>query len=39
MALADGLFIAGNAGELDLDDAFDLLATAVLNTAHALQHQ
>ncbi len=37
MALADGLFIAGDAGEVDLDDAFDLLATAVLATARTLQ--
>ena len=36
MALADGLFIAGDAGEVDLDDAFDLLATAVLSTARTL---
>jgi AcrR family transcriptional regulator len=36
MALADGLFIAGDAGEVELDSAFDLLATAVLSTARAL---
>jgi hypothetical protein len=37
MALADGLFIAGDAGEVDLVNAFDLLATAVLSTARTLQ--
>jgi hypothetical protein len=33
---ADGLFVAGNAGDVDLDEAFDLLATAVLSTARSL---
>ena len=37
MALADGLFVAGDAGEVDLDDAFDLIATAVLATAGSLR--
>lgn len=39
MALADGFFIAADAGELDLDHAFDLMATAVLSTARALELQ
>ena len=37
MALADGLFIAADAGEVTLDHAFDLVATAVLSTARALE--
>jgi AcrR family transcriptional regulator len=36
MALADGLFIASEAGEVDLDDAFELLARAVESTARSL---
>jgi AcrR family transcriptional regulator len=36
MALADGLFVASEAGEVDLDEAFDLLATAVESTARSL---
>jgi AcrR family transcriptional regulator len=39
MAIADGLFVAADAGETDLDNAFDLLATAVLGTARAFQEQ
>lgn len=37
IALADGLFVAGETEHLGLDDAFDLMATAVLGTARALQ--
>lgn len=37
MALADGLFVAHEAGECDLGEAFDLLATAVLGTADRLR--
>lgn len=37
MALADGLFVAQEAEELDLADAFDLLATTVLTTADQLK--
>jgi hypothetical protein len=33
MALADGLFVAQEAGEVELDSAFDLLATAILGAA------
>jgi AcrR family transcriptional regulator len=33
MALADGFFIAQEAGELDLDSAFDVMATAILAAA------
>ena len=33
MALADGLFVAQEAGEVELDNAFDLLATAILGAA------
>jgi hypothetical protein len=39
MALADGLFIAGETERLDLDDAFDLMATAILSTARAFEAQ
>jgi AcrR family transcriptional regulator len=37
MAIADGLFIAADAAEVTLDEAFDLLASAVLSTARALE--
>jgi AcrR family transcriptional regulator len=37
MALADGLFVAGEVGEVELSDAFDLLATAILGAAEQLR--
>lgn len=37
LALADGLFVASEAGDVALSDAFDLMATAVLGTARALK--
>jgi AcrR family transcriptional regulator len=37
MALADGLFVAEEAGEVDLSDGFDLLATAIVGTADQLR--
>jgi hypothetical protein len=37
MALADGLFIAHEVGEVELPGAFDLLATAILGTATRLR--
>jgi AcrR family transcriptional regulator len=37
MALADGLFIAGEVDAIALDDAFDLMATAVLGAAAQLR--
>jgi AcrR family transcriptional regulator len=39
MALADGLFVAQETGEVELSGAFDLLATAVLATAEQLRSQ
>lgn len=37
LALADGLFIAQEVGEVELGTAFDLVATAVLGTAEQLR--
>jgi hypothetical protein len=37
MALADGLFVAQETGEVELRGAFDLLATAVVATAEHLR--
>ncbi len=37
MALADGFFVAAEAGEAELAEAFELLATAVLGTAEQLR--
>jgi AcrR family transcriptional regulator len=37
MALADGLFVAGEADGIALDDAFDLMATAILGAAEQLR--
>jgi AcrR family transcriptional regulator len=37
IALADGLFIAREADELDLADSFDLVATAILGAAEQLR--
>jgi AcrR family transcriptional regulator len=37
MALADGLFVAQEVGEVELDQAFDLLATAILGAADRLR--
>jgi AcrR family transcriptional regulator len=37
MALADGLFVAQQVGEVELADAFDLLATAILGAADQLR--
>jgi AcrR family transcriptional regulator len=39
MALADGLFIAGETEHINLDGAFDLMATAILTTARAFEAQ
>jgi AcrR family transcriptional regulator len=39
MALADGLFVASEIDEIALDDAFDLVATAVLGAARQLGHR
>jgi hypothetical protein len=39
MGLADGLFIAHEADELDLTRSFDLMATAILGTAEQLGWQ
>lgn len=39
MALADGLFVASETEHISLDDAFDLMATAILNTARAFEAQ
>jgi AcrR family transcriptional regulator len=37
MALADGLFIAGEVEHVDVDSAFELMATAILATAERLR--
>ena len=37
MALADGLFVASELGEVALDEAFELMATAVLGAAQQLR--
>jgi AcrR family transcriptional regulator len=37
IALADGLFVAQDAGEVELGRAFDLVATAILGTADQLR--
>lgn len=37
MAMSDGLFVAQEVGEVDLADAFDVLATSVLGTADQLR--
>ena len=37
MALADGLFIAGEVEHVDVDGAFELMATAILATAERLR--
>jgi AcrR family transcriptional regulator len=37
LALADGLFVAQELGEVELSDAFDLLATAILGAADRLR--
>ncbi|HEY6238148.1 MAG TPA: TetR/AcrR family transcriptional regulator [Thermoplasmata archaeon] len=37
MALSDGLFVAQEVGEVKLDDAFDMLATAILGSASELR--
>ena len=37
IALSDGLFVAQEVGEVKLDDAFDLLATAILGAAKELR--
>jgi AcrR family transcriptional regulator len=39
LALADGFFVASEVDDIDLADAFDLMATAILGTAHELAHQ
>jgi hypothetical protein len=39
MGLADGLFVAHEADELDLARSFDLMATAVLGTAEQLRRR
>lgn len=37
MALADGLFIASQVDDVALDQAFSLMATAILRTAQRLR--
>ena len=37
MALSDGLFVAQEVGEVKLEEAFDLLATAILGTVAELR--
>lgn len=37
MALADGLFVANEVGEIALDESFDLMATAILGAARQLR--
>jgi AcrR family transcriptional regulator len=39
MALADGLFVAGEVEHLDLRASFDLMATAILGAARLLGHE
>jgi predicted regulator of Ras-like GTPase activity (Roadblock/LC7/MglB family) len=36
LAVADGLFVAAEVDSIDLGDAFDLMATAILGTARQL---
>lgn len=37
LALADGMFIASEVGEIELSSAFDLMAGAILGTAQLLR--